>query len=223
LRPRRRARLFARARTAILRLTAGVAGVALLALVAYIVFGGEARPTRLDDLCVVFDERSDWYDASRSTFENWGVPEAVQLSIIHQESSFHADAVPERVRLLGFIPGPRRSSAYGFGQILDATWNDYKVAVQAPGARRDRFSDVSDFIGWYAELIGRETGIRPDDAGALYLAYHEGPSGYRRGDHQRKGWLLATAERVDTRARHYQAQYDACRAELDSGSWFRFF
>ncbi len=160
------------------------------------------------------------YSSARRSFETWGVPEAVQLAVIYQESGFRATARPPRRRILWILPGPRPSSAYGYAQALDSTWESYRESTGRHGADRNYFPDAVDFIGWYGSEIHRRTGIAKDDAYSLYLAYHEGPGGYRRGSHKDKPWLLGTARKVDARARTYQRQYAACKERLaDSKAW----
>ena len=73
---------------------------------------------------------------------------------------------------------------------------------------------MTDFVGWYGDHIHQVTGIAKTDARNLYLAYHEGPAGYRRGSHQKKQWLLGVAAKVQQRAERYQRQYDACAESL---------
>ncbi len=196
--------------------------IAFVGGVVWIVVSSPEPPSDPDDLCAVFREKPRWHDAARASAERWGVSEAAQLAIVFQESSFRSDARPPRQLWLGVLPGFRISSAYGFGQVLDATWQEYVEAAAQPGARRDRIGDVLDFVGWYGARIRRVAGIEPDAVGDLYLAYHEGPSGYVRGDHAEKPWLQATAKRVDARARRYEAQYAGCRAELEQRGWLPF-
>lgn len=171
-------------------------------------------PSDAEDICQIFRERRHWHRSARETFERWGVPESVQLAIIHQESSFRATARPPRRRILGFLPGPRPSSAYGYGQVLDSTWDLYRRATRRAGASRDDFADVADFIGWYVDRIHRRAGVHKNDATELYAAYHEGPGGYLRGTHLAKPRVSRVAVRVGHRAHRYQAQYDACREDL---------
>ena len=73
-------------------------------------------------------------------------------------------------------------------------------------------------------MIQRATGVAKTDAYRLYLAYHEGPTGYRRGSWKRKSWLVQVARKVDARARRYQAQYTGCRERLGKPrrGWFGF-
>jgi hypothetical protein len=171
-------------------------------------------PSDADDICSIFSEKRSWHRSAVGAFERWGVPEAVQLAIIHQESSFRATARPPRRRFLGFLPGPRPSSAYGYGQVVDSTWDRYRRTTGRLGASRDDFDDVVDFIGWYADRIHRRTGVAKNDATELYAAYHEGPAGYRRGTHLAKPKVSRVAVRVGHRASRYQSQYDACREDL---------
>jgi len=172
-------------------------------------------PDDPDDLCSIFREKRGWYRAARSTAERWGVPEPVQLAVLFRESSFRARARPPRRRLLGFLPGPRPSSAYGYGQVVDATWDAYRRASGRHAAARDDFGDVVDFLGWYGHRIHRRTGVSTADAYAFYLAYHEGPGGFARGTHRGKAWLLRAARQVEGRARRYAVQYAGCREALE--------
>jgi hypothetical protein len=171
-------------------------------------------PPEAEDLCRIFSEEDGWYRAARLSYQRWGVPESVQLAVIHQESRFRARARPERRRVLWILPVGRRSSAYGYGQVKDETWADYVRATGRRGADRADFADVADFIGWYGDLIHRRTAVAKHDAYHLYLAYHEGPGGFARGAHEGKAWLLEVARKVEARARLYQTQYLGCRDRL---------
>ena len=176
----------------------------------------ERPPSDPEDLCAIFAERRDWYHGAYSASETWGVPASVQMAIIYQESGFRARIRP-RHKLLWILPGPRRSSAYGYAQVLDSTWEQFRRDTGQRGAERHRFEDVTQFIGWYAGELHRMTGVARSDAYRLYLAYHEGPGGYARGSHREKAWLLAAARQVEARAATYQRQYDACEDRLQSG------
>ena len=180
-------------------------------------------PRQPDDLCEIFREHRHWHRGAASSYRRWGVPEAVQMAFVHQESRFVHDARPPRRKILWVLPGPRLSSAYGYGQVKDGTWRDYQRATGRGGADRDDFEDVADFIGWYGHFIHRQTGIPKHDAYHLYLAYHEGPTGYRRGDQWGKAWLRRVARGVQARASRYQSQYAGCRQELEQGGgWWPF-
>jgi hypothetical protein len=198
-------------------------GLFLVASLGLLPFACATGPPRnSDDLCDIFGEKRSWHAAAREANERWGVPEAVQLAIIHQESRFQAEAKPPRRRLFGIIPTTRLSSAYGYGQVKAGTWDDYRRSTGHRGADRDDFEDVVDFIGWYGNVIQRATGVPKHDAYRLYLAYHEGPSGYRRGSYEKKPWLKQVARKVDARARRYAAQYAVCREKLGKPrrGWF---
>lgn len=173
-------------------------------------------PKNPQNICLIFREKDDWYQASLAAARRWGVPIAVQMSIIFQESSFLADAEPPRPTLLGFLPWFRSSSAYGYPQAQDGTWSEYQQQTGNRGADREDFADSCDFVAWYCAISNRKLGIPYTDAQNLYLAYHEGHTGYRRQQYKNKHWLLTAAQKVDRRAWQYDAQLATCRHELDS-------
>jgi hypothetical protein len=174
-------------------------------------------PRNLRDSCSIFDEKDGWYTSAHRSYERWGVPVPVQLAIVYQESRFVHDAKPPRRRLLWIIPWTRASSAYGYGQIMDSTWDWYRDSTGNHWADRDDFEDVVDFIGWYGNMSQRLLGISKTDAYSQYLAYHEGHGGYRRQTFRKKNWLLRVAGEVDQRARNYGAQLALCEDRLDKG------
>ncbi len=173
-------------------------------------------PQDTQNLCQIFLEKDDWYQASLSASRRWEVPIAVQMSIMFQESSFIADAEPARPKLLGFIPWFRSSSAYGYAQAQDSTWAEYQQKTGQYWADRDDFADSCDFVAWYCAASRQKLGIAANDPRNLYLAYHEGHGGFRRQSYKNKAWLLKTAEKVKHRAWMYDRQLNNCRAELES-------
>ncbi len=182
-----------------------------------------AAPHQVDDACAIFSERKGWYDDALDANKRWGVPISIQLAFIRQESSFESDAKPPRRKYLGFIPGERPSDAFGYAQALDSTWDEYRHDTGERGADRDEFADAVDFIGWYNARSANLCGIRRDDAYSLYLAYHEGPHGYRRGTYRQKQWLMAAAERVAKKAERYRSQLKRCEKNLEHKKSFLFF
>ena len=198
--------------------------VALLLIMSTLIASCALAPPRQPkNLCAIFRERPDWYEASRRSYRKWGVPIPLQLAVMQRESSFEADARPARTWYFGFIPGSRPSTAYGYGQVLDGTWARYQRATGNSWADRNDFSDVVDFMGWYGRVGQRDHGISRVDAGAFYASYHVGHTGYRRGAHRGN----ATAQRAtrDVRRRNalYAEQYRSCQKELDDlidGPWW---
>ncbi|PFG64977.1 hypothetical protein AXZ77_3625 [Thioclava sp. ES.031] len=174
--------------------------------------GGPSKPPRnLDDACAIIKERPQYFNAMRRTEARWGVPVAVQMATIHQESKFDGNAKTPQRFALGIIPLGRQSSAYGYSQALDGTWDEYREDTHRFGARRNRIADATDFMGWYMDGTQKQLGISKADARNQYLAYHEGRGGYSRGSHRSKSWLLAVANRVASRAQMYQIQLQSCR------------
>ena len=185
--------------------------LAIVMLVASCGGGGSFKaPRDLDNACAIVAQRPAYLRAMKAAERRWGVPVAVQMASIHQESKFVGDARTPHQFALGIIPIGRQSSAYGYSQALDGTWEEYLKANGKRRARRDDIRDATDFMGWYMDGTARALGISKADAANQYLAYHEGRSGFARGSHASKPWLLAVAGRVHQRAGMYQAQLSAC-------------
>ena len=168
-------------------------------------------PRNGDNLCATFKENEDWYEEAKESSEKWGVPINVQMAIMHQESHFVADARPPRTWLLGFIPWFRPTSAYGYAQALDGTWDLYLDDAGSWWADRDDFSDAVDFIGWYSHISHAKLGISKSDAKNLYLAYHEGLRGYQRKAYINNASLNRVADKVANKAREFQRQLSTCK------------
>jgi hypothetical protein len=180
-------------------------------------------PANPANVCHMFEERRSWYRAAEQTEQRWGVPVPVTMAFIYQESAFNSRARPNRTRVLWVIPWTRPSSAQGYAQALNSTWTQYLQETGNRFADRSNFSDAVDFIGWYNHYSVPRSNIALNDARNLYLAYHEGHTGFNRGTYQNKGWLLETAAAVERNAERYQTQYASCREELGRSWWSRLF
>ena len=180
-----------------------------------------APPSTTTDVCKIFKERYSWYKAAKKTEKRWKIPIPVSMAIIKQESSFIADARPQRTKLLGFIPWKRVTSARGFAQAVDGTWQMYLDDRGGWFVQRNDFEDAVDFIGWYNYKTHKQLGIPMNNARALYLAYHEGRGGYKRGSYRTKPWLLSVADKVQRQSDRYNVQYQGCKKKL--GKRFIFF
>ncbi|WP_068115748.1 transglycosylase SLT domain-containing protein [Tropicimonas marinistellae] len=172
--------------------------------------GNKVSPRNLDNACSIADQRPKYLRAMRKTERKWGVPVPVQMAVIHQESRFDGDARTPLQWKLGVIPMGRQSSAYGYSQALDATWDQYKSETRNRGARRDNIRDATDFMGWYMNKTREKNGIPLTDARRQYLAYHEGWNGYARGSYRSKTWLVNVAGNVGERAVLYDRQLRSC-------------
>ncbi len=179
-------------------------------------------PRSIDNVCNIFREKSHWYNAAKSAEEEWHSPIPIMMAIVYQESRFEAKAKPPRSKILWVIPGPRPSSAYGYSQAKDETWDGYRRASGNGGADRNDFEDAIDFIGWYNSMSRKRNGIANDDAYHLYLAYHEGHGGFERRSFNNKGWLKDVARTVSARANRYSGQLNGCRKELERSWWWPF-
>lgn len=190
--------------------------LAVCCLLAAVMAGcATAPPKNPSNLCSIFLEKEDWYVDARNAQRRWGIPVPVQMAIINQESSFVEDARPPRYQFLGVLPLWRSSSAFGYGQVKDDTWEWYRTKTGNGGADRDEFEDVVDFIGWYAHQSFTRLGIAKFDAYNQYLAYHEGHGGFRRKTYLSKPWLLRVAQRVAATATRYRRQLSTCQTSLE--------
>ncbi|MBX3596813.1 MAG: hypothetical protein KF874_04485 [Rhizobiaceae bacterium] len=182
-----------------------VCGVALLA-------GCASYPRCINDVCAVFDQRDglfdNWRSGARRASAKYGVPVPVLMATVRMESGFKHNARPPRRKVLGIFPGPHISSAYGYSQALDRTWNHYKKETGRFAARRTNFSGAVDFVGWYHARSAEKLGIARNDTYRLYLAYYLGWKGYSRG-----GWsngIDRYARQTDGMARRYATQLVNC-------------
>lgn len=188
--------------------------ILIVALPLLVLAGCASQPSRINDVCAVFDQKDGlfggWHGAARSAEREYGVPAAILMATVRMESGFDGDARPPRKELLGFIPWKRQSSAYGYSQALDGTWDRYKRETGRFAARRGDFSDAIHFVGWYHHTSHRTNGIALDDAYNLYLAYYFGHAGYARGAWRNNASMQATARKAANMAANYDSQMRSC-------------
>lgn len=175
------------------------------------------------DSCIIFDQKKNWYKATKKSYEKWETPIALQLAIINQESSFNQFAKPERKKFLGIFPGSRPSTAFGYAQVTNPTWEWYKTKTGNNNASRANFSDVTDFIGWYTTQSKNIIGISKNDFYNQYLAYHEGQGGWKKKSYLEKKWLIDVAKNVERNAKMYNNQLKDCENSLNRKGFFGIF
>ena len=172
-------------------------------------------PGRINDVCAVFEQQDgwvhNWQRSATAASRKHGIPVPILMATIRKESGFRSNARPPRGTLLGFIPWKRPSSAYGYAQALDGTWEQYQREAGGFGSRRANFADAVDFVGWYHAKTVAKYGVAPNDAYNLYLAYYSGWTGYSRGSWRSNASLQRTALATAEMARDYQSQLARCR------------
>jgi len=167
-------------------------------------------PRNLDNACSILSQRPAFHRAFQATKRKWGVPVHVQMATIHQESRFKSNAKTPMKYALGIIPLGRVSSAYGYAQALDGTWDDYRKSTGRFFAKRNDIYDATDFMGWYMNNSKQKLGLSLSDTRNQYLAYHEGQTGYSRGTYKGKRWLLEVSNKVAKRGEMYRGQLERC-------------
>lgn len=173
--------------------------------------GNYPAPRQLDDACAILRERPQYLRAMTAAERRWGIPVHVQMAAIYQESKFVGNARTPHTFALGVIPMGRQSTAYGYSQALNGTWEEYQRSAGNRRAKRDDIGDATDFMGWYMDTSARSLGISKDDAEAQYLAYHEGRTGYASQSYLDKPWLVEVAAAVGARSGMYREQLAYCR------------
>lgn len=167
------------------------------------------NPKGIENGCHILATHGSWRDAFDATYRKYGVPPHVIMAIIYQESRFVHDARPPRKKFLG-IPTVRPSTAYGYAQALDTTWDWYQDKGNNRFGDRDHFPDAVDFIGWYLNENQKRTGVSKWDTEQQYLAYHDGTGGYLKGTYRKKPWLMRVAKKVARRSVMYRQHLSRC-------------
>ena len=206
----------------IARRRAGIAvRIAFAACIVMLAAGCASTPPKQQgNLCAVFEQYPDWYDYARNSAEEWGTPVHILMAFVRHESSYRSNARPPREWFL-FIPLGRPSSAKGYAQAQDPVWGEYQQERGRLFRSRSDMEDALDFVGWYNHKTWRQLGVARTDAYRLYLAYHEGRGGYRRGTWKNKPGVQRTAQRVRETARAYKSQLARCEARFRCDSWYQ--
>jgi len=177
----------------------------------------------VNNICTLMDEEVSWYRSVKAVEKKYDVPVHVLLAVVYQESRFASDAKPPREKLFGIVPWFRPTTAYGFAQAVDGTWDWYKLKTGNHNADRDDFDDAVDFMGWYMNQSNKRSGVAKSDAYHQYLAYHEGHGGFNKKTYQKKPWLMKVARKVENNAKRYKRQLNQCASELNSNSIWSLF
>lgn len=172
----------------------------------------ESKPKNIDNICSIFNEKSHWIGDASNSHEKWGIPVELMMAIIRHESSFRAAARPLDSR------GRRISSALGYAQAIDGTWNIYRRENNKHRAKRTSFTNAIDFVGWYSsKSIKKGDDISPFDVNALYVFYHDGWEALPEdGSRELKSEVLKVAAKVYKRTLLYHRQLKDCPAIADA-------
>ena len=180
-----------------------------------------APPKQQHDICAVFEQHPEWYDYAHQSERTWGTSKAMQMAFVRHESSYREDAKPPMEWFL-FIPLGRPSSATGYAQAQDPVWGEYQDERGGWFSSRGDMEDALDFIGWYNDRSHQQLGVSKSNARAMYLAYHEGRGGYKRGSYKKKPRLLKIADKVARTTEQYAAQLKRCEELFKCRKWYEF-
>jgi len=192
----------------------------LLLIIFLFISDCSSIPKNTADSCLIFSERYLWYKHAKKTEQKWGTPIYIQLAIIKMESDFDWLARPEREKIFKVIPFKRPSSSFGYSQAVKGTWKQYKNETGNKLARRNRFKDSVDFIGWYTSKTEKLLKISKKDAFRQYIAYHEGWGNYKNYKKNQK--IIVLAKKVSKQAKKYKIQLKKCKTNLNKKKYIIF-
>lgn len=188
--------------------------ILLFVALASMLGGCASTPIRTSNACAVLDQKNgfftNWERSAKKAEREYGIPVPVILATMYTESGFRHNARPPRKKLMGFIPWKRQSSAYGYAQALDGTWDRYRRETGHGSARRTNFEDAAQFIGWYHRESVRKNGVSPTDTYSLYLNYYLGHGGYAKGSGRNNSTAVRGAQRAQQIAQKYDSQLQQC-------------
>ena len=136
------------------------------------------------------------------------------------ESDFDWLAKPKRNKIFKVIPYKRPSSSFGYSQAVKGPWRQYKQETNNPLARRTRFKDSVDFIGWYTNKSEKILKISKKDAFRQYIAYHEGWGNYK--NYKQNSKVISLAKKVETQSKKYKSQLSNCQNSLKTRKYIIF-
>ena len=167
-------------------------------------------PSNQENACQIIKFRNSWIRAINKTYKKYGISAGMQLSFILTESNFRPRAKTSRKYFLGLLPSGRLSSAFGYAQVIDSTWEWYQKSSGNRFSSRTSFADSVDFIGWYANQSESKLGISKSDVYNQYLAYHQGHKGFSLGKFKDKPNLINAAKTTEKNAKKFNRQLRHC-------------
>jgi len=191
-----------------------------LFILLFLISACSSIPSNTSNSCSIFNERYLWFKHVKKTEKKWGTPIYLQLAIIKMESNFDWLAKPPRQKLFKVIPYKRPSSSFGYSQAVKGTWEQYKNETGNKLARRTRFKDSVDFIGWYTNKTNSILKISKNDVFKQYVAYHEGWGNYKNYKKNKK--IIDLAKRVEKQSDLYKKQLSGCQNQLNKNKYIIF-
>ena len=192
----------------------------IVLIVCFMAGCASAPPKQQHDICAIFEQHPSWYDYAKQSQKKWGTPKHILMAFVRHESSFRKNAKPPYDWFL-FIPLGRKSSAKGYAQAQNPVWKEYKQERGGLFKSRGDMEDALDFIGWYNHNSHKRAGISKWNAKHLYLAYHEGQGGYKRGSYKKKPDVVKVADKVARTAGEYGAQLKKCEERFQCRKWYQ--
>jgi hypothetical protein len=154
-----------------------------------------AHPAPANATCALLAAHAGWSEGLAAASQRSGVPAALLLAVIRQESNFE--------------PDKRRSDTlgpYGYAQADARTWAAYQRAQNRLQADRNDFAASVDFVAWYLNATQARTRLPYERVAAHYLVYSRGEG----ADGPAPPAARRNAARVASFARAYEKHLAAC-------------
>ncbi|MEE2769616.1 MAG: transglycosylase SLT domain-containing protein [Pseudomonadota bacterium] len=177
------------------------------------------KVTKKEDVCEVYNKNFNWYRSAVRAQNKYHIDANIIMAVMAQESNFTYNARPQKNYVFNFVPWGYKTSARGYAQVIDGAWDDYKKQTNQWFPSRHSFNDACDYVGWYLNKASKRLHINRNDSYHLYLAYHQGLTGYKRHDEKHDQKLNLIAKKVQKNTQRYQSEFKQCKNSLWLKHW----
>ena len=166
----------------------------------------------LSNICDYYYQYPNRYRSQKTLAAQGMLPLTDVHAILLSESSLEAFSAPRG----SFFQKPK-STAYGYAQVVDGTWQDFTEGHPENWLFRVNFYDSVAFIQWYRMAHGHL--LRSTRLYDYYLLYHDGPKHYiARSFKSQK-----LAQKVEHLAMDMRRDFSRCEAKVQwKANWHAF-
>ena len=76
--------------------------IVLSLILIFVVACTTMKPKNTADSCILFNEKKNWYKATKKSYDKWNTPISLQLAIINQESSFQTICKTKKKKIIWY-------------------------------------------------------------------------------------------------------------------------
>lgn len=170
------------------------------------------------DMCAYYARYPKRYKVQKQYEGASGLSMIDVHTLLELESSVTPYAVPwKKQKRFGLTVLKAQSSAYGYAQVLNATWQDYEQSYPGFWLYRSNFYDSIHFAHWYRNAF--HSSLKASTLYEFYLLYHDGPGRYQRGDAS----SLSLAKKAHARTNVQRKIWEDCKKSVEwRSNWYAF-